>query len=1430
MKALLPLIVIHVACLAFCGLAGTTRTGDITAAIRDAGESVVVSAPGDSAKDMVNGKYTDRYLSVAGDMNPVTIDFDFGAAFLPGEDVVVTGLMFACGGNATSQFWGNHDKRMPRSWVLSGSNDGVLWTEISTVSGFDGYETVMIGGRTVYAGCVSFVNWKSYRQYRLCVSENTGNATYFLQLTEVAFLGLYGGKIKPPPELIDVSQAVRQAGALTCRSNAGAATPSIDVECVANGVWGRSDRYLSSAETTKSLLDAGRTIDIDFCIGEDFSNETDIVVTAYTIDVDQSFAHARSRLPKTWVLSGSNDGKTWTRLDAVRGFCAWETKYIADEATAAEKPHYNYTFKFVNTASYRQYRLSVSELLDRPTSDDMFQVSEIQLFGYVDEEIAGRVGGAMTGMTFDLTMHEETGIYAPVMTLSRYETGQGTDYGSVANLFDGLSYTFLLARLGVDGDELKFAPLTIGYEMNDAYLEGKEIVLKDYTLVSRTNDIGQYQERMPATWCLEGYVDYQWITLDARTNFNDWVSDESHRYSRTFSLPDNILSSRRYRLRIFDTHATASAGGHSKMHQALLYKIEMSGKWGTGISRPLPLDGATATWRCECDNVLVESIGEQEGKADVLRFSYPEDPVGTEGAVLLANYDLRLLLGSWIPPYVGTRARKLVCSVRVPSVSGGVKGELRCRANPSWIASTWKNWTVDLLTCAPASDWTEIEIGCELADYERLAEVALLFEGPGTCVVEIADPRILLDDGTYYSLVNGDRPSYMTGLKSPYATQPALAFPARPRIQFGIGQQWVVDCRDSLGDLGAYMKKYLPEYDIVLSLGCAFDPRVIDSMKSAPSNLFFQWQGGQHDLRYAELHDALPVTVDGRSQSVLFNSSVATHRLFQDAYEDQIAYLGTMGFNNLQRYDYVWYYPEGASGFDEASIMAFREDLLEKDEGLDLVADGIRPARRIHFWDYYEDYYGAPPAPESIGVDSWWSYRPKLDTPERERLHWTLVSYEWLRLAQRFGEWSEKYCFGSPYDFLLNGEFKGNGNDHVYLSRLRTSGVCSPEYFAESFKNLCGYYHGLGRYLRNARACGKHFGVTLETSRGGSGSQPYWSPLTGYALVYFMSALGLDGFEYDGLPGPCTWAEYTSGQNAFDTAELKLGMAEARAYRQAKLDDARPRPLSGIFHVCNRPVVGCRTYFCQDAVSPDDFADFRYELRRAEIDYTTTDPQELPEILGSAKVVLVSPEVRREVVKELLVPWSRQADHVLVTNKDDCVRWLASANLPRLQKPAEDGLASVEVLPFDCRQGSVAVLFNRKACAEADPEDWYERVWRPVVYKRTFNPQSLLYRDRIPGAAASAEVPVSQDGIYRVYRLISGREETVAAKAGYLRLTLGDDFTDVFYYGVDSEDYRAFLSSVKKERHLTADFFDPVGLRFLISCFADRVPRSVVAH
>ena len=98
------------------------------------------------------------------------------------------------------------------------------------------------------------------------------------------------------------------------------------------------------------------------------------------------------------------------------------------------------------------------------------------------------------------------------------------------------------------------------------------------------------------------------------------------------------------------------------------------------------------------------------------------------------------------------------------------------------------------------------------------------------------------------------------------------------------------------------------------------------------------------------------------------------------------------------------------------------------------------------------------------------------------------------------------------------------------------------------------------------------------------------------------------------------------------------------------------------------------------------------------------------------------------------------------------------------------------------------------AAVRTVPSDLDLRTWRVETKNCTFSAESE-FADRAP--------------VYRVYRPMADREELVASRDGYLPLVLGEDFCDLFYYGEDTESYRAFLKSVKADRALTADFFEP---------------------
>lgn len=807
-------------------------------------------------------------------------------------------------------------------------------------------------------------------------------------------------------------------------------------------------------------------------------------------------------------------------------------------------------------------------------------------------------------------------------------------------------------------------------------------------------------------------------------------------------------------------------------------------------TQPPALAPQLHSWRIEAKNATVKTHAEFAGRSPVFAVTHEGAEPGTIS--FTSDEGLRKVLDSWLPPFVGQRAKRVSFALLPVEATDDFAFEIR--------ASRSQRFKVPAFSALKPKAWNDLSF--DIAKPDRL--LFALAGAKGRFV--FADLKITLDDGRVYDVLNAEAPRYTAMMAEPPRTHAVKPLPKRPEIKFGTSTAWVVRRREDLAALGAFMRKYLPEYDFVLSMAWTPTPALAECMENAPDNIYFQFQGGQHDLRYARLKNALVKLRNGDDQPFMFNSTVATHPVIRDAFEDQAAYLGALGLNSLQQYDYVWFYPKGYSGWDEATITAFREDLTGRDEGLALV-DG----RTIGFWEWYRDNSDDRPTPADSGVARWDEYVPDVRTPISEGLYLALVHYEWLRQAQRFGRWAKKHCHGGRFDFLLNSEFcPHNGNDHLYLARLRDTGDIFPEFFDSTPRELDRIYRASTFFIRNAKRCGKRWGVTLETSNGGLGSQPYWSTKTGYAVAYLLSALGYDGLEYDGAPAGGTWADYVSGG---DNWMLALGMSEARAFRQAKLDGAK-KPDATIFHLVARLIQqnGANVFA---AFAPGEKGDFRGELDAAQLDFETTVPQDLPHVLGRAKAIFVSPGLNRPSVVEKLRRWRdvKPGERLLVTERGD----LAAA-IERLRGAAiqdEQGGATAFALPFTCSVGRVAAVFNRtaiEACSEAKYDQWLKTCHAPTQWRQIFDPAKIFYFDEHPGTSATARLRLGGKGPWRVYRFLADREEIVEAEDGVLPLAIGSSFCDIVYFGAaDDAAFEANLRRIRADRTLTADFLSPVA-------------------
>ena len=828
-----------------------------------------------------------------------------------------------------------------------------------------------------------------------------------------------------------------------------------------------------------------------------------------------------------------------------------------------------------------------------------------------------------------------------------------------------------------------------------------------------------------------------------------------------------------------------------------------------GTSEALPEakvdDLSLRKWRLTTKDVDWELKRVFAGRDYVLHLKY----AGTKGGSLYLNeYSLFHPLGAWLPPGVGLRAKAVELDVRPgPGCGGGnVQVWLQTRQAKCLAGEAFSKRTpVDLKGMTPDA-WTPLSVPVGLVPDNRLADIALIVTGNAAkapCEFFVANVRVVCADGTAYEVVNARAPSYLDG----FAAKPPDRFrplPTRPLVQLGVGAWPPVVGRADFPRIGEWGRRYCPEFDVVLSVGGSLEPVYRTLHEQLPDNVFLQYQKSQHAFQYPALFDALPRNEFGVAQNFFFNSIVATHPIIRRALDEQLAYGAALGFSNFQTYDYVWAYKDALWGYDEACVAAFREDLIGIGEKLALT-DG----RVIGFADYFRAYHGNDPQPGDYGYAGWDEFVPEPKTAyaaegdlgaRRYELFAMLRNYEWLLQAQR---WNDRAAdWGGRHDYLLNGESWENANDHLFLLKLKNTGIVSPEFFSMTPKAIERLYHSLGEFVREAKRNGKRFGMTVETSRGGANGQPYWSPKTAFAICYALAGLGLDSFEYDHIPACTIWSEDTlrrqwggDGRAAYSRMTERHLLGNVRGYRRAMLDGVRRPDRTDVLVLVRRPV-------SRDA----DGAPWCPRLTELGCDFAVTDIVELPELLPGARVVFAGDEAKRPCVKAQLDAWVAKGGTLITDPKRADLPALAEGlKLPRVQ--LDKTAASAIALRFAGKGFESAVLIDRKAVDAADRAKWYNEKWGPTFGKGQFDPANYLYFDACPGNVCRATFAVPSDGPYLVYRYLEDRTETAEVTDGRLTLDNSGRFCEVCYFAPDTAAFRRKIDELRADRALTGEAF-----------------------
>lgn len=595
-------LIVGALAMAALPLFAETLNGDITAAVRAAGLTPAISTSPAAGQygSCANTGLFDGIVSIGDEGYPsagqrfffqraasgsLAIEYTVPEAFCAGEDIVVTGVVFAVGraNNSGSAPFTDYKKRMPLAWTLEGSNGAGEWEGIVAVTNQGGYALSTYNGASdVYSGSRDIANSTSYRSYRITITENTGDATYMIQLTEVKLLGFYGGSYSSTPRKEDLTAAARGISAYTVAATnltaamgvGGSIAMSVDKAFDGSVTSGGTDRFLATEDSTSAALAAGGAV-VEYDFRDEFRSGGDIVVTGYTLDTQTSHGGgvaALRRMPKSWSFEGCDEETgAWVVLDSYDGFGGWETRDVDGYS------QYMVDFSFSNTNSYRKYRFRITAL----NGGTQVQFSEIRLHGYVGRSIAGAVGsGDGEGNALDITEWGRT-YFTPVLSHSDCEAV--VSGFTVTNAFNGRYRSdWVLFTLG-DGD----LPFCVNYEIPGAYLPGVDFIVTNYT-VSVRNDVADYMNRSPRSWRLEGYCDEQsrWVAIDRQSNYDSWVTDSDRSCRQAdISISGNRHAFRRYRLRVYSVNGISSL---TQKLQLALTEVALVGMWGKGIAEEVP--------------------------------------------------------------------------------------------------------------------------------------------------------------------------------------------------------------------------------------------------------------------------------------------------------------------------------------------------------------------------------------------------------------------------------------------------------------------------------------------------------------------------------------------------------------------------------------------------------------------------------------------------------------------------------------------------------------------------------------------------------------------------------------------------------------------------------------------------------------------------
>ncbi len=192
---------------------------------------------------------------------------------------------------------------------------------------------------------------------------------------------------------------------------------------------------------------------------------------------------SNKRSPKAWTFHGSNDGSTWTQLDA-RSSVTWPVGDVMK------------SFHFENETAYEYYKFSCTEILG---SNSYLQIYEIQFLcdtGFVLTDLTNPNGAVTTTTTGDWVKPAKNAF----------------DNGTAHNNDDRSIHS--------------------GTTVDWIYTFDSPTVVNAYKVYCPSTTPYFYDKRMPKTWTFEAKnaEDVMWAVLDAQSSETGWSSLESRYY------------------------------------------------------------------------------------------------------------------------------------------------------------------------------------------------------------------------------------------------------------------------------------------------------------------------------------------------------------------------------------------------------------------------------------------------------------------------------------------------------------------------------------------------------------------------------------------------------------------------------------------------------------------------------------------------------------------------------------------------------------------------------------------------------------------------------------------------------------------------------------------------------------------------------------